>query len=88
LNEEGRDPLVPELQHLSEKSDHFHFGPAELGEVEVSSLPYRSNDRILEYSKVYFLTDAWDRESFPHVLEKPSDAETSGLSIERRQHEE
>jgi hypothetical protein len=41
LNEEGRDLLVRELQHLSEKSDHFHFGPAEIGEVEVSSLRYR-----------------------------------------------
>lgn len=70
LNEEGRDLLVRELQHLSEKSDHFHFGPAEIGEVEVSSVPYRSNDRILEYGKVYFRTDAWDREHFPHVLEK------------------
>jgi hypothetical protein len=70
LNEEGRDLLVRELQHLSEESDHFHFGPAEIGEVEVSSLRYRSNDRILEYGKVYFRTDAWDREFFPHVLEK------------------
>ena len=70
LNEQGRDLLVRELQHLSEKSDHLHFGSAGIGEVEVSSQPYRSNDRILEYGKVYFRTDAWDRESFPHVLEK------------------
>ena len=70
LNEQGRDLLVRELQHLSEKRDHFHLGPSETGEVEVSSRPYRSNDRILEYGKVYFRPDAWDREYFPHVLPK------------------
>jgi hypothetical protein len=70
LNEEGRDVLVRELQHLSEKSDHFHFGPVGVGEVEVSSQPYRSNDQMLECGKVYFRTDAWDREYFPHVLGK------------------
>lgn len=39
VNELGRDLLVRELQHLSERSDHFHFGPEELdGEVGWSSL--------------------------------------------------
>lgn len=70
LNEEGRDLLVRELQHLSEKSDHFHLGPAETGEVVVSSLPYRADDQILEYGTVYFRTDAWDREFFPHLFEE------------------
>jgi hypothetical protein len=73
LNEEGRDLLVRELQQLSEHSDHFHFGPAPAGEVEVSSVPYRSGDQILEYGKVYFRTEAWDREHFPHVLNKATD---------------
>jgi hypothetical protein len=68
LNERGRDLLVRELQHLSEKSDHFHLGPAGIGEVEVCLRPYRTDDRIFEYGKVYFRTDAWDRQYFPHVL--------------------
>jgi hypothetical protein len=68
LNEEGRDLLVQELQHLSEKSDHFHFGPVDIGEVEVRSRPYRPDDKILEFGKVYFRPDAWDRQYFPHVF--------------------
>jgi hypothetical protein len=39
LNEQGRDLLVRELQQLGEKNDHFHLGPADIGEVEVSSRP-------------------------------------------------
>jgi hypothetical protein len=69
LNEQGRNLLVRELQHLSEKSDHFHLGPAGIGEVEVSSLPYRPDDKVLEYGKVLFRTDAWDKQYFPHVLD-------------------
>jgi hypothetical protein len=65
LNEEGRDLLVRELQHLNEKSEHFHFGPAGIGEVEVSSRAYRVDDKVLEYGKVYFRTDAWDKEYYP-----------------------
>ena len=68
LNEEGRDLLVKELQALGERSDHFHFGPQETGEVIVSSIPYRADDQILEYGKVYFRTDGWDKQYFPHVL--------------------
>jgi len=44
LNPEGRDVLVKELQGLSERNDHFHFGPRPSGEVEVSSRTYRSDD--------------------------------------------
>lgn len=68
LNEQGRDLLIQELQRLSENNDHFHFGPKPLGEVEVSSIAYRPNDKILEWGKVLFRTDAWDRRYFPHVL--------------------
>ena len=40
LNEAGRDLLVRELQHLSERNDHFHFGPENLGgEVPVQTYP-------------------------------------------------
>lgn len=75
LNESGRDLLVRELQQLSERSDHFHFGPEELGgEVPVQSRPYCEGDRIIEWGKVLFRTDEWDARYFPHVLDgaKPS----------------
>jgi hypothetical protein len=68
LNEEGRDLLVQELQHLSEKRDHFHLGPKDIGDVEVSTVAYRPDDRVLEYGKVLFRTDAWDEKYFPHVM--------------------
>ncbi len=70
LNEQGRDLLVRELQQLGEKNDHFHLGPADIGEVEVSSRPYRPDDRVFEYGKVHFRTDAWDKQYFPHVLDE------------------
>ena len=72
LNPEGRDLLVRELEHLSEKSHHFHLGPVDIGEVEVSSRSYRADDKILEYGNVYFRTDAWDQQYFPHVLSGPA----------------
>jgi hypothetical protein len=31
VNEAGRDLLVKELQHLSERSDHFHLHPEGMG---------------------------------------------------------
>jgi len=68
LNPEGRDVLVKELQGLSETNDHFHLGPKTFGEVQVSNRPYRSDDKLLEYEKLLFRTDAWDAEYFPHVL--------------------
>jgi hypothetical protein len=68
LNPEGRDLLVKELQGLSKRNDHFHFGPSPSGEVEVSSHTYRSNDKLLEYGKVLFRPDEWDVEHFPHVM--------------------
>lgn len=68
LNEEGRDLLVRELQNLSPKNDHFHLGPVELGEVELSSRPYRTDDKLIEFGKVLFRTDEWDKQHYPHVL--------------------
>jgi hypothetical protein len=68
LNEQGRDLLVRELQRLGEKHDHFHMGPQDFGEVEVSTQPYRPDDRVLEYGKVLFRTDAWDKEYYPHLF--------------------
>jgi hypothetical protein len=72
LNEQGRDLLVRELQMLNEKNDHFHFGAAEGSEVKVSYRAYRPDDKIFEYGKVLFRTDAWDRQHYPHVLEGTS----------------
>jgi hypothetical protein len=69
LNEEGRDRLVRELQRLGEKNDHFHLGPKDIGEIEVSSRAYNSGDQVLEYGKVLFRTDAWDKQYFPHVFD-------------------
>jgi hypothetical protein len=69
INEKGRDLLVQELQGLNEQNDHFHLGPAEIGEVEVSARSYRPDDKIIEYGKVLFRTDEWDKQYFPHVLD-------------------
>jgi hypothetical protein len=70
LNEAGRDLLVRELQHLSERSDHFHFMPEDLdGEVPVRNRPYRDGDEIIEWGKVLFRPDAWDARHYPHVID-------------------
>jgi hypothetical protein len=68
LNEQGRELLVRELQHLSRDRDHFHFWPEGLGEVEVRSRPYSPSDKVIEYGKVLFRPDEWDRQYFPEVL--------------------
>lgn len=69
LNEEGRDLLVRELQRLNERNEHFHLGPKDMdGEVPTSSRPYHPSDKVLEWGKVLFRTDDWDREHFPHVM--------------------
>ena len=71
INEAGRDLLVKELQHLSEQSDHFHFGPEELGgEVPVQDRAYRDEDQLIQWGKVSFRPDEWDARYFPHVLEE------------------
>ena len=67
LNEEGRDLLVRELKQLNENNEHFHLMP-KYGDVAVSSRPYRPDDKVLEWGKVYFRTDAWDEQYYPHVL--------------------
>jgi hypothetical protein len=70
LNEAGRDLLVKELQHLSQQSDHFHFGPEDLdSEVPVQSRPYREGDHIIEWGKVMLRPDEWDAQHFPHVMQ-------------------
>jgi hypothetical protein len=74
LNPEGRDQLVAELQHLSERSDHFHMQPDELvAEVPLRAVPYESGEIIPWHVKMMFRTDDWDRQYFPHVM-KDDDA--------------
>jgi hypothetical protein len=72
MNEEGRDLLVRELQGLSETSDHLHLmpriTPKPMGDIEVSSRAYRPDDKLLEWGKVLFRTDAGGRTHFPHVM--------------------
>jgi hypothetical protein len=68
LNPEGRDLLVQKLQALTIKNEHFHLGPAPIGELEVAAKAYREGDRVLEWGKVYLRTDEWDEKYFPHVL--------------------
>lgn len=68
LNEQGRDLFVRQLQGLSAKNDHFHLGPPDIGEVEVSLTPYRADHRILDQGNVLFRTDEWDEQYFPHVM--------------------
>jgi hypothetical protein len=33
-----------------------------------STRPYRKGDKLLEYGKVLFRLDEWDRKYFPHVV--------------------
>lgn len=69
LNPAGRDLLVRKLQSLSEKSDHFHFGPEDWNlEIPVQSIAYREGDQIIEWGKVLLRPDKWDVDHFPHVL--------------------
>ena len=72
VNEVGRDMLVRELQGLSERNDHFHFGPSDADEVQVQSMPYKKDDKVLQYGKVYYRPDVWDQKHFPHVLSDPN----------------
>ena len=73
LNEAGRDLLVRELNALSQTSEHFHFAPSDLGgEVEVSSRAYRPTDKVIEFGKVLFRTDEWDKQYYPHVIDDGS----------------
>ncbi len=72
LNSEGRDLLVRELLRLDERNDHFHLGPEPVGEVEVRTVAYDASDTVIEYGKVLFRPDEWDREFYPHVMAVPA----------------
>ena len=70
LNPAGRDRLVHELEALDGRNDHFHLQPAELEgqQVTVQSIPYQNGDKLIEWGKVLFRPDEWDRKYFLHVL--------------------
>jgi hypothetical protein len=70
INETGRDLLVKELQGLNRSNDHFHLQPEGFQEVPIQSKAYREGDQLLEWGKVLFRPDEWDREYFPHVFEE------------------
>jgi len=70
MNREGRDELVRQLTMLDERDEHLHLEAGELGDIEVSTVPYRPTDKIIESGKIMFRTDEWDRQYFPHVIER------------------
>jgi len=73
INEEGRDLLVQELQRLNKGNEHFHLGPDKItSDIQVSTRPYRPDDKILEYGKVLFRPDEWDKQYYPHVFDPKS----------------
>ncbi|MFL5295521.1 MAG: hypothetical protein ACJ798_03985 [Phenylobacterium sp.] len=70
LNPAGRDLLVRELQALSEEHDHFHIMPEDMRpELPVRNRPYEEGDEVIEWGKVLFRPEEWDRRYFPHVLD-------------------
>ena len=82
LNEKGRDLLVAQLQALNERNDHIHLAEpsAMFGDIDLSILAYDAKDTIFKYGKIYFRTDEWDRQYFPHVMrDEPSDSESAGV---------
>jgi hypothetical protein len=70
FNEAGRDLLVSEIQRLSEESDNCHLGTWEGSECELSAIPYRATDTIVHAVKVALRPDKWDKQWYPHVMEK------------------
>jgi hypothetical protein len=51
-NEEGRELLVQELHGLNKGNQHFYLGPDEFAHIQISTRPYRSDDKIFEYGEV------------------------------------
>lgn len=72
MNEAGRDLMVEEMQRLNHHNDHFHLDhyddPDLDTDVALSGIPYRADDKILEYGKILLRPDEWDLKYFPHVL--------------------
>lgn len=71
LNPTGRDLLVRELQALSREHDHFHIMPEDMRpELPARNRPYEEGDEVIEWGKVLFRPDEWDKRHFPHVFDE------------------
>ncbi len=68
LNPEGRDFLVKELQALRPDWDHVHIGWDM--EIDADSVPYRPEDEVMDWGKIYLRLDEWDEKYYPHVLQE------------------
>ena len=66
MNPEGRELLVKKLMSLDVNDDHLHIGDRE--DIEVSSIAYREDDRLIRWGKIYLCSDDWDEKHFPHVM--------------------
>jgi hypothetical protein len=40
-----------------------------MADVELRSQPYRVGDKVLEWGKICFRLDAWDRKHYPHTVD-------------------
>ena len=70
LNPEARDQLIRELQRLSERSDHTHYGTWEGAEVQLQDVAYSPGQVVVDHMKILFRLDEWDQQYFPHVMPK------------------
>lgn len=68
LNESGRDLLVQELQNLNRENDHIHLTAAGPFDLELSDVPYRQDDKCLDFGTILLRPEDWDEEFYPHVL--------------------
>ena len=69
VNEEGKAVLARAISGLTELHDHVHFSPDGDFGLQSNGRPYRSSDTILEWVKIIFRPDSWDREHYPHVFD-------------------
>ena len=69
MNPEGSAFLIEKLLSLGGQNDHLHIGWNE--DIEVSPVAYRSDDKVIEWGKIYLRPDDWDEKYFPHVMAPP-----------------
>lgn len=69
LNEAGREQLINELQALDLQHEHFHLWVQDGAEVDLQAKAYEPGDTVIEYAKVLFRPDEWDRQYYPHLFD-------------------